>query len=93
MFTNDPIFHVQSFYCAVYCGNGIVMKKNDERIEKYCKYCERAKTLSDPDIMLCEGHGVVSAGHVCRRFRYDPLKRAPRRPTLQSAALPEIPEI
>ena len=54
--------------------------KEDERIEKYCKYCERARTLSDPDTVLCEKIGPVDASHCCRRFRYDPLKRAPRRP-------------
>ena len=53
--------------------------KTDERIEKYCKYCEHALTLSDPDTMLCCRAGVVSASHCCRRFRYDPLKRVPKR--------------
>ena len=53
--------------------------KADERIEKFCKYCEHAATLSDPDSMLCAKIGVVSASHCCRRFRYDPLKRVPRR--------------
>ena len=54
--------------------------KADDRIEKYCKYCETAETLSDPDSMLCRRFGVVRASFCCRRFRYDPLKRAPRRP-------------
>lgn len=53
------------------------MKRNE--IEKYCKYCEEAKTLSDPDTMLCSRLGVVPASHACRRFKYDPLKRAPKR--------------
>ena len=55
--------------------------KEDERIEKYCKYCEHAGTLSDPDSMLCGKAGVVRASHCCRRFRYDPLKRDPKRRT------------
>ncbi len=54
------------------------MAEND-KIEKYCKYCEKATALSDPDEMLCERCGVVSSAHVCRRFRYDPLKRMPKR--------------
>ncbi|MBR3998640.1 MAG: hypothetical protein IKI93_09910 [Clostridia bacterium] len=52
--------------------------KNSDKIEKYCKYCEKAKTLSDPDRMLCEKRGIVSAGYSCRLFRYDPLKRTPK---------------
>ena len=53
--------------------------KQDERIEKYCKFCEHAGTLTDPDTMLCDKAGVVRASHCCRRFRYDPLKRQPKR--------------
>ena len=55
------------------------MKKSELCEEKFCKYCEHAKTLSDPDTMLCEKRGIVPAGHRCRRFRYDPLKRTPNR--------------
>ncbi len=57
------------------------MKKTERDEEKFCKYCEHAKTLSDPEVMLCEKRGVVPAGHGCRRFRYDPLKRIPQRAT------------
>ena len=48
-------------------------------IEKYCKYCEEASSLSGGETMLCNRFGVVSAAHKCRRFRYDPLKREPKR--------------
>ena len=60
----------------------------DERIEKYCKYCEEAKTLSDGDTMLCSKKGVVPSGHSCRRFRYDPLKRAPKTVVLDTDTEP-----
>lgn len=59
------------------------MKKAEYSEEKFCKYCERAATLSDPDIMLCKKRGIVPAGHCCRRFRYDPLKRVPQRANLE----------
>ena len=55
------------------------VKKTALNEEKFCKYCERAQRLSDPDTMLCGKRGVVPAGHCCRRFRYDPLKREPQR--------------
>ena len=51
----------------------------DEKIERFCKYCEEARTLSDPDTMLCSTKGVISASGCCRKFRNEPLKRAPRR--------------
>ena len=62
----------------------------DDRIEKYCKYCEEAKTLSDPDTMLCPFRGDISASYVCGKFKYDPLKREPKRP---KAKIPSEEEI
>lgn len=53
----------------------------NHEIEKYCKFCERAKKLYDGDTMLCEKYGVVPSSHKCGKFRYDPLKREPRRNT------------
>ena len=53
--------------------------KISDKIEKYCKYCEKASVLSDADTMLCTKHGVVDAAHCCRAFKYDPLKRAPKK--------------
>ncbi|MBE6614464.1 MAG: hypothetical protein E7631_04075 [Ruminococcaceae bacterium] len=52
-------------------------KRYTAELERYCKYCEHASGLSDPDRMLCRKHGVVEAGGCCRRFVYDPLKREP----------------
>ena len=42
---------------------------------------ESARALSDPDTMLCVKAGVVDASFSCRKFRYDPLKRDPKRRT------------
>lgn len=53
--------------------------KKCDKIEKYCKYCEKASSLSDEEKMLCSKHGVVSSGYACRDFCYDPLKRAPKK--------------
>ena len=51
------------------------MKKQEK--EKNCAHCVRAQQLADGETMLCEKHGVVSGGHCCRKFKYDPLKRVP----------------
>lgn len=55
-------------------------KRYEAEIERYCRFCEHASALSDPDRMLCGKHGVVEAGGCCRRFVYDPLKREPAPP-------------
>ena len=64
--------------------------KEDERIEKYCKYCESARALTEEDTMLCVRAGVVDASFSCRKFRYDPLKRTPHRPTKQMENLEKL---
>ena len=46
-------------------------------IEKYCAFCEHSSETFDKDNVLCEKKGIVSAGYVCRKFRYDPQKRVP----------------
>ena len=51
----------------------------NENVERYCKFCEFALSLTDGDQMLCSRHGVVPASYSCHRFRYDPLKRVPER--------------
>ena len=56
------------------CVGGSAVKRDD--IEKYCRYCE---LTTSEDVMLCERVGVVDSSHKCRRFRYDPLKRKPKR--------------
>ncbi len=52
-------------------------KRYEAEMERFCKFCECASSLSDPDRMLCRKYGVVEAGGCCRKFRYDPLKREP----------------
>ncbi len=54
------------------------MKKSERKeIAKVCEYCEHAKTICDDEYMLCELKGPVAYGNSCKKFSYDPLKRAP----------------
>ncbi len=64
-----------------------------DSIERACAFCEFATPISlsteeEPDI-ICEKHGIVSADHICRSFRYDLLKRAPK----EKRPLPKMPVI
>ncbi len=65
-------------------------KKQEYEITKACQYCELAQPLVNEDTMLCQKKGVVSAGHVCRKFKYDLLKRRPAPP--MSVGRLELPE-
>lgn len=51
----------------------------EKKIEPRCAYCARGTDLADGQV-ICLKRGVVSAGHFCRAFRYDPLKRVPPKP-------------
>ena len=50
-----------------------------KKIDRACSYCQFAGKV-DGESMICQKYGVVPAGHHCRKFRYDPLKRVPSRP-------------
>jgi len=50
-----------------------------KKMPRSCLYCEYSTKL-DENQMLCTKQGVVSMYYECRKFRYDPFKRIPRRP-------------
>lgn len=54
-----------------------------KKIERLCAYCVFGGKI-DNDTIICQKCGVVPAGHHCRRFRYDPLKRVPPQPKEQN---------
>lgn len=55
------------------------MKKQEKpECPRVCAFCEHATSLQTDGQMLCARRGIVEGGYVCRRFRYDPLKRNPR---------------
>lgn len=49
-------------------------------IEPACEYCALGKLTSDGKNVLCKKKGVTALYYKCRRFRYDPLKRVPKKP-------------
>ncbi len=52
-------------------------------IAKKCAFCEYASKTLDEEKMLCKKKGVVHADYSCHSFRYDLMKRVPKRlPTL-----------
>ncbi len=48
-------------------------------ISKKCAFCEFASKTLDDERMICKKKGVVHADFACRSFRYDLMKRVPRR--------------
>ena len=58
-------------------------------IERKCAFCEYGTiiTLStgQEQEMICEKKGLVPLDHVCRSFRYDLLKRDPKKTVLEES--------
>ena len=65
-------------------ADGIMTPKKHSCPEynKACESCEYATRLVDRHTVLCSRNGIVSAGDICRRFLYDPLKRVPAPPMI-----------
>ncbi len=47
-------------------------------VEPACLYCEHSKPAPDKVMVLCRRFGPVAPHYKCKKYRYDPLKRAPR---------------
>ena len=54
-----------------------------------CSYCQFGKLASDQKMILCPRIGVVSPYYHCKKYRYNPLKRIPRRPPVLPHFSPE----
>ena len=52
------------------------------KIPSSCAYCALGSPAADRKMVFCRQRGVVSPYFSCRRFRYDPLLRVPRRQKL-----------
>ena len=60
----------------------------EEDYVKACALCEFCTESPEEDgtVFTCEKYGKVEEDHVCRKFRYDLLKREP----MQRRALPKL---
>ena len=49
-----------------------------KKIDRDCSYCVYGTRL-EGDQILCAKKGMKCAGDKCRKFKYDPTKRIPRK--------------
>ena len=57
-------------------------KNFNKKLPKKCEYCIYGKGSSYSDEILCLKKGVTNANDSCKKYKYDPLKRVPKRPKL-----------
>ena len=60
----------------------IILKKlfNKNDVTPSCTYCVHGRFSPNSESILCTKMGVVGVDFSCKKFKYDPLKRQPRRP-------------
>ncbi len=65
------------------------MKKMfDKTLPKKCEYCLFASPLGEGDL-LCKKRGIVRLDDLCRKYKYDPLKREPKKQLISDNYSPE----
>lgn len=47
---------------------------------KICENCFHGRLSADGDKVLCVKQGIMKLDSTCREYKYDPLKRRPKRP-------------
>lgn len=47
-------------------------------IVKKCAHCCNSLPLSNNGEMACKIRGIVNSDDLCRKYKYDPLKRVPK---------------
>lgn len=51
----------------------------DPEISPKCEYCETGRASADGETVLCPKRGIVARDYCCRKFKYDIMKRIPKK--------------
>lgn len=51
----------------------------NKNISPSCKYCYLGKKITQ-NLIGCVKYGITNSENCCKKFRYDPLKRVPKKP-------------
>ena len=56
-------------------ATNLFSNKNDKK----CAYCAFATIIEIDERIICPNRGFVNAEERCQKYRYDPLKRIPKK--------------
>lgn len=54
----------------------------NKKLSPACKYCEFAVISSFDEDIICRKQGVTRPDDRCRKYKYDPFKRVPKKITI-----------
>ena len=61
----------------------------DKTLQKKCEYCLFGTPLGNDGEIICKYKGIVNSDDLCRKYKYDPLKRMPRQPKISENYTPD----
>ncbi len=61
----------------------------DKNLQKKCEYCLNAQPIGNDGEMVCKKKGIVNSDDFCRGYKYDPLKREPKRQLISDNYSPD----
>lgn len=62
-----------------------------KKAHRACRHCANGRQAEGGERVLCIHKGIVEPDFSCRKYRYDPLKRVPkRRPALPTFSADEF---
>lgn len=63
-----------------------MQKLYNKKVAPMCSYCVFGRPAPNGDSVLCEKRGIMTKDSSCRKFKYDPLKRIPKKePEMQQS--------
>lgn len=60
-----------------------------KQLPRHCEYCVHGMASEFSDEILCLKKGITHSTDSCRKYKYDPLKRQPKRQTVGDNYSPE----
>ncbi|MBQ1451413.1 MAG: hypothetical protein IIZ22_01975 [Clostridia bacterium] len=60
-------------------GSAVVSKLYNTDITPACEYCKHGRLTPDETGVLCVKNGIMLPDSSCKSFKYDVLKRRPKR--------------
>lgn len=64
-------------------------KHFNKKLEHHCEYCVHGVVLDYSKEILCKKKGITDATDSCRKYKYDPLKREPKKLKISNNYNPE----
>ncbi len=61
----------------------------NKKLPHSCEYCKYGKLSEFSNQVLCLKHGVTERRDSCRKYKYDALKRIPKRISVEGNYKPE----